>query len=101
MLCAELLIAAWSICSSAGQYPIAAALWLAPEGNRTISAVDRARGLCRAGMVTTDWAKFYERKDNGLVADVFASEARMAKLPGSSPLCRSRCSLIVLPVVML
>lgn len=40
------------------------------------------RGQDSAGMVTTDWQRFHERKDNGLVADVFASEARMAKLPG-------------------
>lgn len=35
-------------------------------------------------MVTTDWRRFHEHKDNGLVSDVFASEARMAKLPGDS-----------------
>jgi glutamine phosphoribosylpyrophosphate amidotransferase len=35
-----------------------------------------------AGMVTTDWVKFAERKDNGLVSDVFSSESRMRKLPG-------------------
>ena len=35
-------------------------------------------------MVTTDWVKFHERKDNGLVSDVFNSESRMSKLPGGS-----------------
>jgi hypothetical protein len=45
---------------------------------------------CRfSGMVTTDWQRFHERKDNGLVADVFASEARMAKLPGLPPHLKS------------
>ena len=39
-----------------------------------------------AGMVTTDWVKFHERKDNGLVSDVFNSESRMRKLPGRSHL---------------
>lgn len=34
-------------------------------------------------MVTTDWDKFHERKDNGLVSDVFSSESRMRKLPGA------------------
>lgn len=42
-----------------------------------------------AGMVTTDWVKFHERKDNGLVSDVFNSESRMRKLPGGPRSLRS------------
>lgn len=33
-------------------------------------------------MVTTDWAKFREFKDNGLVKDVFSNKAVMDKLTG-------------------
>eukprot|EP00798_Chlamydomonas_sp_ICE-L_P022929 gene22929-30108_t len=42
------------------------------------------RGQDSAGMVTTDWNKFKEYKENGLVKDVFGDEAVMAKLSGSS-----------------
>lgn len=45
------------------------------------------RGQDSAGMVTTDWVKFHERKDNGLVSDVFNSESRMRKLPGGHGQC--------------
>eukprot|EP00798_Chlamydomonas_sp_ICE-L_P021025 gene21025-27892_t len=38
------------------------------------------RGQDSAGMVTTDWNKFKEYKENGLVKDVFGDEAVMAKL---------------------
>eukprot|EP00882_Tetradesmus_deserticola_P017773 GHRQ01019063.1.p1 GENE.GHRQ01019063.1~~GHRQ01019063.1.p1 ORF type:complete len:382 (+),score=184.25 GHRQ01019063.1:509-1654(+) len=40
------------------------------------------RGQDSAGMVTTDWAKFWEFKDNGLVKDVFAKKSVMDKLTG-------------------
>lgn len=40
------------------------------------------RGQDSAGMVTTDWNKFREYKDNGLVKDVFANKAVMEKLKG-------------------
>lgn len=33
-------------------------------------------------MVTTDWAKFREYKDNGLVKDVFSKKSTMDKLKG-------------------
>jgi amidophosphoribosyltransferase len=33
-------------------------------------------------MVTTDWQKFREYKDNGLVKDVFARKSVMDKLTG-------------------
>lgn len=33
-------------------------------------------------MVTTDWAKFREYKDNGLVKDVFSNKSVMEKLKG-------------------
>ena len=53
---------------------------------RLRSICDGAKCRCHqdsAGMVTTDWVKFHERKDNGLVSDVFNSESRMRKLPGA------------------
>jgi glutamine phosphoribosylpyrophosphate amidotransferase len=34
-------------------------------------------------MVTTDWAKFREYKDNGLVKDVFTKKSTMDKLQGA------------------
>jgi glutamine phosphoribosylpyrophosphate amidotransferase len=40
------------------------------------------RGQDSAGMVTTDWSKFREYKDNGLVKDVFAKKSVMDKLTG-------------------
>jgi glutamine phosphoribosylpyrophosphate amidotransferase len=33
-------------------------------------------------MVTTDWQKFREFKDNGLVKDVFSNKSTMDKLTG-------------------
>ena len=42
------------------------------------------RGQDSAGMVTTDWSKFIERKDNGLVKDVFASKKDMDVLQGNA-----------------
>jgi amidophosphoribosyltransferase len=41
------------------------------------------RGQDSAGMVTTDWSKFREYKDNGLVKDVFAKKSVMDKLTGA------------------
>mmetsp|Transcript_9878 Transcript_9878/g.35203 ORF Transcript_9878/g.35203 Transcript_9878/m.35203 type:complete len:580 (+) Transcript_9878:71-1810(+) len=41
------------------------------------------RGQDSAGMVTTDWDHFVEKKDNGLVKDVFHSKSVMDKLPGN------------------
>lgn len=34
-------------------------------------------------MVTTDWTKFREFKDNGLVKDVFSNKSTMDKLTGT------------------
>lgn len=42
------------------------------------------RGQDSAGMVTTDWAKFREYKDNGLVKDVFSKKSVMDKLTGET-----------------
>ena len=41
------------------------------------------RGQDSAGMVTTDWNKFREHKDNGLVKDVFSKKSVMDKLTGA------------------
>jgi len=41
------------------------------------------RGQDSAGMVTTDWDRFVEKKENGLVKDVFHSKGVMDKLPGN------------------
>mmetsp|Transcript_39226 Transcript_39226/g.83968 ORF Transcript_39226/g.83968 Transcript_39226/m.83968 type:complete len:609 (+) Transcript_39226:138-1964(+) len=41
------------------------------------------RGQDSAGMVTTDWSRFVEKKENGLVKDVFHSKTVMDKLPGN------------------
>lgn len=35
-----------------------------------------------AGMVTTDWRKFYEYKNNGLVKDVFSKQSQLDALSG-------------------
>jgi amidophosphoribosyltransferase len=40
------------------------------------------RGQDSAGMVTTDWSKFREYKNNGLVKDVFSNKDVMDKLQG-------------------
>ncbi len=40
------------------------------------------RGQDSAGMVTTDWEKFKEYKENGLVKDVFASAGVMDSMQG-------------------
>ncbi len=41
------------------------------------------RGQDSAGMVTTDWEKFKEYKENGLVKDVFSSQALMDSMIGA------------------
>lgn len=41
------------------------------------------RGQDSAGMVTTDWKRFHEKKENGLVKEVFHSKEVMDKLPGN------------------
>lgn len=41
------------------------------------------RGQDSAGMVTTNWSKFFEYKANGLVKDVFSSQNVVDRLPGS------------------
>lgn len=41
------------------------------------------RGQDSAGMVTTDWRKFYEYKNNGLVKDVFSKQSQLDALSGS------------------
>lgn len=40
------------------------------------------RGQDSAGIVTTDWDRFHEHRGNGLVKDVFTSQAVLDKLPG-------------------
>lgn len=40
------------------------------------------RGQDSAGMVTTDWEKFREHKENGLVKDVFADQSLLDKMRG-------------------
>ncbi len=40
------------------------------------------RGQDSAGMVTTDWQKFKEYKENGLVKDVFGNSAVMDQMVG-------------------
>lgn len=41
------------------------------------------RGQDSAGMVTTDWEKFKEYKENGLVKDVFADKKVLESLKGA------------------
>lgn len=41
------------------------------------------RGQDSAGMVCTDWFKFREKKDNGLVKDVFSKKETLEKLTGT------------------
>lgn len=47
------------------------------------------RGQDSAGMVCTDWYKFREKKDNGLVKDVFSKKETLEKLTGMC--CRCIC----------
>ncbi|KAL6745595.1 phosphoribosyltransferase-like protein [Haematococcus lacustris] len=48
------------------------------------------RGQDSAGMVTTDWNKFKEYKENGLVKDVFANENLMASMKGNCGIAHVR-----------
>ena len=57
------------------------------EGNANVELYEallmlQHRGQDSAGMVTTDWAKFKEYKENGLVKDVFAKEEVINKMKG-------------------
>lgn len=42
------------------------------------------RGQDSAGIVTTDWTRFYEHRDNGLVKDVFQTSNTLERLKGGS-----------------
>jgi amidophosphoribosyltransferase len=48
------------------------------------------RGQDSAGMVTTDWSKFKEFKENGLVKDVFGDEEVMASMEGNCGIAHVR-----------
>jgi len=48
------------------------------------------RGQDSAGMVTTDWEKFKEFKENGLVKDVFADQRLMDSMMGSCGIAHVR-----------
>ncbi|KAF5836288.1 phosphoribosyltransferase-like protein [Dunaliella salina] len=48
------------------------------------------RGQDSAGMVTTNWEKFKEYKENGLVKDVFSSQGLMDSMIGSCGLAHVR-----------
>lgn len=43
------------------------------------------RGQDSAGMVTTNWQRFHEHRDNGLVSDVFKIQALIDRLTGVVP----------------
>lgn len=57
-----------------------------PAPNRAASCPPPARSRPllppAAGMVSTDWRKFYEYKANGLVKDVFSQQSRLDTLKG-------------------
>jgi amidophosphoribosyltransferase len=58
------------------------------EGNANVELYEgllmlQHRGQDSAGMVTTDWERFKEYKENGLVKDVFASESVLDKMKGT------------------
>lgn len=48
------------------------------------------RGQDSAGMVTTDWEKFKEYKNNGLVKDVFSSQPLMDSMKGGAAGARGK-----------
>lgn len=57
------------------------------EGNCNVELYEgllmlQHRGQDSAGMVTTDWEKFKEYKENGLVKDVFADPNLMDSMVG-------------------
>jgi hypothetical protein len=76
-----------NILGSCSEYIAALTAVMCPNVIQHLHSIcDSERCRCHqdsAGMVTTDWVKFHERKDNGLVSDVFNSESRMRKLPGA------------------
>lgn len=60
------------------------------EGNVNVELYEgllmlQHRGQDSAGMVTTDWEKFKEYKENGLVKDVFANQNLMDSMKGGWP----------------
>lgn len=66
------------------------------EGNASIELYEgllmlQHRGQDSAGMVTTDWKKFREYKENGLVKDVFGEQSVIETMVGESDVrwCRS------------
>lgn len=57
------------------------------EGNANVELYEgllmlQHRGQDSAGMVTTDWNRFKEYKENGLVKDVFANQDTMDSMKG-------------------
>jgi amidophosphoribosyltransferase len=57
------------------------------EGNVNVELYEgllmlQHRGQDSAGMVTTDWEKFKEVKENGLVKDVFSDTGLMDSMQG-------------------
>lgn len=48
------------------------------------------RGQDSAGIVTTNWKRFHEHRDNGLVSDVFKDQALIDRLTGVPPARKSR-----------
>jgi amidophosphoribosyltransferase len=65
------------------------------EGNVNVELYEgllmlQHRGQDSAGMVTTDWDKFKEVKENGLVKDVFADTGLMDSMQGE---CACQCDL--------
>lgn len=58
------------------------------EGNANVELYEgllmlQHRGQDSAGMVTTDWVRFKEFKENGLVKDVFAKQPIMDSMTGA------------------
>eukprot|EP00195_Chlamydomonas_chlamydogama_P011123 CAMPEP_0202893048 /NCGR_PEP_ID=MMETSP1392-20130828/2691_1 /ASSEMBLY_ACC=CAM_ASM_000868 /TAXON_ID=225041 /ORGANISM="Chlamydomonas chlamydogama, Strain SAG 11-48b" /LENGTH=566 /DNA_ID=CAMNT_0049577231 /DNA_START=215 /DNA_END=1915 /DNA_ORIENTATION=- len=65
------------------------------EGNANVELYEgllmlQHRGQDSAGMVTTDWEKFKEYKENGLVKDVFAKQEVMDSMKGSAGIAHVR-----------
>lgn len=57
------------------------------DGNASVELYEgllmlQHRGQDSAGMVTTNWDKFKEHKENGLVKDVFADQRLMDSMIG-------------------
>eukprot|EP00198_Chlamydomonas_reinhardtii_P011317 XP_001700654.1 predicted protein [Chlamydomonas reinhardtii] len=58
------------------------------EGNANVELYEgllmlQHRGQDSAGMVTTDWSRFKEYKENGLVKDVFGKQDLMDSMKGA------------------